>query len=155
MFKAAEERLHRNRELAQRNTKRPRLLRSFIKCCRCGCNYVSHTAKSKKSKTGDRPHERSYYYCDGYGSLVHAERCKNKWYRANYLDQLVWERIEAVLANPEIVMAEVRRRQVNTEDPDSLQKTLDMINTQLANREKQRLRAWKAFELTGRHQESL
>jgi hypothetical protein len=53
------------------------------------------------------------------------------------------------LANPEIVMAELQRKREPTQDTGILDRNLARIKVQLANREKQKTRAWKAFEITG------
>jgi hypothetical protein len=53
------------------------------------------------------------------------------------------------LANPEIVMAEVQRKQEATRDIGVLERNLARTRAQLANREKQKTRVWKAFEITG------
>ncbi len=131
--------------MAGRNTKREYLLRGYIKCRRCGRNYVGVT---HRSSSGSKTWEYSYYRCGGRDTLTPA-RCGNQRYRAEYLDQVVWQQIEALLANPELVMAEIQRKQESKEDTGVLEKHLDRVNAQLASREKQKARIWKAFELTG------
>jgi len=130
MFKAAQERLRRNRELSRRNTKRAYLLRGFIKCRWCGRNYIGHTTRSIK---GGQPYWRGYYHCSAYNSLNHPTPCGNQWYRVQYLDQVVWEHIEALLGNPELVMAEIEKRRESAEDASLLERNLDKVEVQLAN----------------------
>gem|GEM_PF-6905963 len=54
-----------------------------------------------------------------------------------------------MLAKPEIILAEVQRKQEQTGDIGVLERNLERTRAQLANREKQRTRTWKAFEITG------
>jgi site-specific DNA recombinase len=145
-FQAAQWQLRRNRELATRNAKRKYLLRGFIKCRWCGRTYIGHTVE--RSKDGQR-YELGYYHCGAYDSLTIPGRCKNQWYRVQYLDQVVWEQIETLLANPELVLSEIQKRQESTEEASLLERNWDRVTLQLANREKQKTRIWKAFELTG------
>jgi len=46
-------------------------------------------------------------------------------------------------------MAEVQRKQEHTKDIGVLERNLERTRVQLANRGKQKTRAWKAFEITG------
>jgi site-specific DNA recombinase len=145
VFNAAQERLQRNRELARRNTRRDYLLRGLIKCRACGRNYVGTT---HINRSNGRVYQRSYYRC-GARDSISPVRCDNRRLRADYLDRAVWEQIESLLANPEIVMAEVQRKQAPARDVGVLERNLERTRTQLSNREKQKIRAWKAFEITG------
>ena len=145
VFNAAQERLQKNRDLASRNTRRDYLLRGLIKCRACGRNYVGTT---HTNRSNGRVYQRSYYRCGARDSLSPV-RCNNRRLRADYLDRAVWEQIESLLANPEIVMAEVQRKQEHIRDIGVLERNLERTRAQLANREKQKTRAWKAFEITG------
>ena len=145
IFQAAQERLQRNKELASRNTRREYLLRGFVKCRACGRNYVGVT--HKKISRG-RTSELSYYRCGARDSLSPV-RCNNQRLRVEHLDRVVWEQIETVLTKPELVLAEIQRKQESADDVGVLERNLDRVNAQLTNREKQKARVWKAFELTG------
>jgi len=145
VFNAAQERLQRNRDLAKRNTKRDYLLRGLVKCRACGRNYVGTT---HSNRSNGRVHQRSYYRC-GARDSISPVRCNNRRLRADYLDGAVWEQIESLLAKPEIILAEVQTKQEQTGDIGVLERNLERTMVQLANREKQKTRAWKAFEITG------
>ncbi|NQT47549.1 MAG: recombinase family protein, partial [Chloroflexi bacterium] len=140
LFNAAQERLQRNRELAIRNTKREYLLRGHIKCRWCGRSYTGHTQSGVI--------QRSYYRCGGRHPLD-GVKCRNRNFRVDYLDGVVWEKVEGLLANPELVLIELMRTQDHSEDGGALQIKLDRVKVQLANREKQRTRVWKAYQITG------
>jgi site-specific DNA recombinase len=74
--------------------------------------------------------------------------CKNRSFRAEYLDQLVWEQVEKVLSQPEMVIAELqRRRQVAEADGDDKNfderlKSLDRQLESLQNRESRLVRLY-------------
>jgi site-specific DNA recombinase len=145
VFNAAQERLQRNRDLAKRNTKRDYLLRGLVKCRACGRNYVGTTSISRQN---GNVYQRSYYRCGARNNLSPV-KCYSRLLRADYLDGAVWEQIESLLAKPEIILAEVQRKQEQTGDIGVLERNLERTRLQLANREKQKTRTWKAFEITG------
>lgn len=145
MLQAAQERLQRNKELASRNTRREYLLRGFVKCRACGRNYVGVT---HTSNCGGKRYQYNYYRC-GAADTLSPVRCDNRRHRADYLDQVIWERIETVLAQPELVLEEIQKRQERSEDTGVLERNLTRVDAQLTNREKQKARVWKAFQLTG------
>lgn len=131
--------------MVSRNTKRQYLLRGLVKCRACGRSYVGTT---HINRSNGRVYQRSYYRC-GARNGISSVRCDNRRVRVDYLDRAVWEQIESLLANPEIFMAEVQRKQEAAQDTSVLERNLERTRTQLANREKQKARAWKAFEITG------
>jgi site-specific DNA recombinase len=145
VFNAAQERLQKNKESASRNVKRAYLLRGLVKCRACGRNYVGTT---HVRRSGNRVYQGSYYRCGARNSLSPV-RCNNQRLRADYLDRAVWEQVESLLANPEIIVAEVQRNQEHSRDTGLLQRNLQRTRAQLGNRERQRARIWKAFEITG------
>lgn len=138
LFEAAQGQLQRNRELAPRNGKRQYLLKGHVQCRQCGRNYWSNVS-----------HGRRYYGCSGSLKIVTPEKCYNRRTNADTLEDMVWEQVEAIITKPELVLAELERRQEESAQVTHLEKDLERIETQLANRDKQKARAWKAFEITG------
>jgi site-specific DNA recombinase len=145
IFSAAQDALQKNKDMASRNTKRQYLLRGLVKCRACGRSYVGTT---HINRSNGRVYQRSYYRCGARNSLSPV-RCDNRRLQADYLDSAVWEKVESLLADPEIVLAEVQRNQEHGRDTGVLQRNLERTRAQLANREKQKARVWKAFEITG------
>jgi site-specific DNA recombinase len=81
---------------------------------------------------GDGVQQR--YSCANKSKMVAPVPCKNQSFRAEYLDRLVWEQVEKVLTQPEMVIAELqRRRQVaeNTEGDRSLSEYLKSLDKQI------------------------
>lgn len=146
LFDVAQRQIQRNRELSLRNTKNRYLLHGHIRCRWCGRSYWA----SFRTKTrGEHRHSYPYYRCSGNLNIVSPVKCGNRSVSASEIEGIVWEQIEALLADPELVMAEIQRRREEAKGVGSLERNLDRVEVQLANREKQKTRAWKAFELTG------
>lgn len=144
LFEAAQKQLQRNKELSTRNTKYHYLLKGYIYCRKCGRSYWASTRGGH-----NRSYAYQYYRCSGNINIVSPVKCGNRNINANILEALVWEQIEAILANPDLVMAEIQRRQQEASEVTTIERALQRVEAQLANREKQKARAWKAFEITG------
>ncbi|MBK6795247.1 MAG: recombinase zinc beta ribbon domain-containing protein [Acidobacteria bacterium] len=85
--------LERNISFSVRNSRHVYLLRGLVECSGCGARYV-----------GDPNHGRYYYRCHN--------RCKKlPVVREELLDQAVWEAIEEVLLNPDLVIEQIRNRE--------------------------------------------
>ncbi len=104
-FELAARRLEDNRRFASRNTKVPSLLMGLVSCQRCGYAYYRTSTRTKKRKL-------YYYRCLGSDDYryEHGRVCDNKPVRADYLDDLVWGQVTALLADPRLVQAELDRR---------------------------------------------
>ena len=139
-FNQAQELLKQNKGKAGRMSKVRYLLRNRIVCSRCGRKYwgVAH------SKTEDR-----HYYCKGRRSIITPIKCDNRGYKAEYIENIVWEKIEALLAKPEVILAGLETMQQEINDSGTFVNELEMINGQLANREKQRDRIYRSYYIAG------
>jgi site-specific DNA recombinase len=104
-FALAARRLEDNRRFASRNTKVPSLLLGLVACQSCGYAYYRTSTRTKK-------HKLYYYRCLGSDDYryEHGRICDNKPVRADYLDDLVWGQVTALLADPRLVQAELDRR---------------------------------------------
>ena len=95
---------------AKRNTKVFYLLQHLLRCSECGllmgCSANTKKAVKRNGKLYkyelDPP--RRYYKCYGYQTL--RLRCREKpMIRAEGLEELVWNEVRRVLANPELIVA--------------------------------------------------
>jgi site-specific DNA recombinase len=104
-FAAAARRLEDNRRFSARNTKEPSLLMGLVSCHSCGYAYYRTSTRTKKRKL-------YYYRCLGSDDYryEHGRVCDNQPVRADYLDELVWGQVTALLADPGLVQAELDRR---------------------------------------------
>lgn len=145
LFEAARARLSRNKELSTRHAKRQYLLSGYVFCRYCGRRFQGTVRKWKDNKG---IHYQRHYRCPKTIRIVSPEKCNNRTWDANKLEKLVWEKVEKVLSEPELVLAELHRKQESAH-LDFLAKDLQMAEAKFANKEKQRKRIWRAFEITG------
>jgi site-specific DNA recombinase len=105
VFELAARRLEDNKRFASRRTKVPSLLQGIIACQSCGYSYY---------RTSTRTRKRMLYYYRCLGSDDHRyERgrvCHNPPVRQDYLDGVVWDHVTALLADPQLIRAELERR---------------------------------------------
>jgi site-specific DNA recombinase len=104
-FEIAARRLADNRRFASRNSKEPSLLMGLCACSSCGYAYYRTSTRTAKRKI-------YYYRCLGSDDYryPHGRVCENKPVRADYLDDVVWNHITGLLANPSLIQAELDRR---------------------------------------------
>jgi DNA invertase Pin-like site-specific DNA recombinase len=105
-FARAQRRLEDNKRFASRNSKVPSLLQGLAACANCGYAYYrDHTTTSAGNKI-------YYYRCLGSDNWRYegGRVCTNKPVRADYLDQVVWEHITALLADPQLIQHEIDKR---------------------------------------------
>jgi len=118
-WQRAQRRLADNQRFAARNSKVPSLLQGLAACSSCGYAYYrSHTTTSAGNKI-------YYYRClgsDGY-RYEHGQVCASKPVRTDYVDKVVWDHISNLLADPQLIRAEIDRRldQLRTVDPTTAQ----------------------------------
>lgn len=113
VFEAAQKQLRVNYEKAKRNTRRQYLLHGHIRCRHCGKPYWTHIAIQHR-KYNDYEYRR--YACSsaaGRSSSFSGDRCHNKGWMADKLEDLVWKHIEHILDNPSLITAELEKRRHN------------------------------------------
>jgi DNA invertase Pin-like site-specific DNA recombinase len=123
-----QDRLADNKRFAPRNSKLPAsLLQGMAACTACGYAYYRTSARTTARKI-------YYYRCLGSDSYRYegGRVCANPPVRADYLDQVVWEHITGLLADPALIQAEIDRRleQARTSDPVTRQRA--QLQTALA-----------------------
>jgi len=111
----AQRRLADNKRYAARNSKVPSLLQGLAACSSCGYAYYrGHTTTTAGNTI-------YYYRCLGSDNYryEHGRISDNKPVRTDYLDNLVWDHITGLLADPTLIRAEIDRRlhQLRTADP--------------------------------------
>jgi DNA invertase Pin-like site-specific DNA recombinase len=118
-FARVQQRLEDNKRFAARNAKVPSLLQGLAACSACGYGYYRTSARTARRKI-------YYYRCLGSDDYRYegGRVCGNKPVRADYLDQVVWDHITGLLADPALIRAEISKRleQVRTSDPVTRQR---------------------------------
>ena len=119
-FERVARRLADNKKFASRASKTPSLLQGLAACSGCGyACYRGHTTTSAGNKI-------FYYRCIGSDNyrFEHGKVCDSKPVRADYLDQVVWDHITHLIADPALIRAEIGKRlaQIRTADPATAQR---------------------------------
>ena len=113
-------RLADNKRFASRNSKVPSLLQGLAACAACGYGYYRTSTRTTNKKI-------YYYRCLGSDDYRYqgGRVCDNKPVRADHLDAVVWEHITALLADPQLIRAEIDKRldQARSSDPATSQRT--------------------------------
>ena len=113
-FERVQQRLQDNKRFAARNTRVPSLLQGLAACASCGYGYYRTSARTARRKI-------YYYRCLGSDDYRYqgGRVCQNKPVRADYVDEVVWNHIAGLLADPALIRAEIDRRleQARTSDP--------------------------------------
>ena len=119
-FDRVQQRLEDNKRFAARNARVPSLLQGLAACAACGYGYYRTSARTARRKI-------YYYRCLGSDDYRYegGRVCGNKPVRADYLDQVVWDHITGLLADPALIRAEIGKRleQARTSDPVTRQRT--------------------------------
>jgi site-specific DNA recombinase len=118
-FDRVAQRLEDNKRFASRNSKTPSLLQGLAACSGCGYGYYRTSTRTTNKKI-------YYYRCLGSDDYRYegGRVCANKPVRADYLDQVVWDHITGLLADPHLIQAEIDKRlhAARTTDPTRRQR---------------------------------
>ena len=105
-FNRVQQRLEDNKRFASRNTKVPSLLQGLAACSACGYGYY-------RTSTTTTARKKIYYYrCLGSDDYRYqgGRVCQNKPVRADYANQVIWDHVTALLADPSLIRAEIGKR---------------------------------------------
>ena len=126
LFEAAQVQLEVNRGKANRNVRRQYLLHGHIYCRRCGRGYHGYTIRDRISRV------RRRYRCSGkLRMVVPVNRCDNKSWPADKLEGLVWQQIERILDNPELIISEIEKQRQDANQLGVLEAELQQVERQL------------------------
>jgi site-specific DNA recombinase len=102
-FAHAQKQLEDNKHFAARNVRRPYLLRGLLRCAKCGNSYVGSALAGK-----------TYYTCTGNNPMGanRPERCGSRAVRLDRIEPLVWDKLTALLADPDLLIGHFERAQV-------------------------------------------
>jgi site-specific DNA recombinase len=132
VFAQAAEKLAENCRLSTRNTKIPTLLQGLLVCGQCGYSLYRTSTRTTKRQA-------LYYRClgsDGYRHLRNPP-CSCRPIRVEDLDELVWGQVTNLLEKPELIRAELQRRQEESLRSDPLEKRKEQLTRDLKRLEQQ------------------
>lgn len=140
-FALAAEQLERNKRFAPRNTKEPSLLQGMLVCRRCGYAFYRTSATTTKRKI-------HYYRCPGSDDhRWEAGRvCSSTPVRQDQLDQVVWEAVTGLLADPDLVRQELARRLAQRRSSSPTRKQKQGLRRELARHYKAVTRLIQAYQ---------
>lgn len=166
LWQRAQETLQRNRIVPPNTEKRQYLLRGLMKCSLCGLTYVGTVSKGGKAEhlTADQLRTaevsggrvlRRYYMCNGknlshqiYGQL--NCRCPSGAIRAQELEQVIWEDVEAFLRNPGAVLNQLSDKlQDRFANTDALVQVVDKLQEDIRSKEDERSSLYRLFRRGG------
>jgi len=142
LFEAAQKQLRLNFQRSVRNTKHHYLLHGHISCRQCGRAYWGYTSSRHR---GDKHYMVRHYRCSGALKIVTPiNRCRNKIWRADKLEDLVWQQIEGVLNNPQLIIGEIAKQRQDVDRLGVLETELQQVEHQLKrlDREQEQLLQW-------------
>ena len=123
LFEAVQEQLKENREQARvRRRGATYLLQGLVKCKQCGYSLYGKPVSIKSSKGKRRDY--AYYRCIGTDAFRFqgTRICATKQIRTDKLDEAVWEAVQDVMAHPQRLETEYRRRlQGSTQNEEDAQ----------------------------------
>ena len=129
-FEAIQQKLARNGLSPRRQAIGFYWLQSHVVCGLCGRRY---RAKSVLVKSKSNPHYLFYYECPCGDRMISPNKCSNRRWNRDKLQDLVWEQIRALLLNPETVLAGIEALQDNASQEDYYRQELTDIDKALKN----------------------
>jgi len=113
------------------------LLKEHAYCAICGKPLVGHCLNKKYR----------YYQCSNARPYENAgKKCQARYIRAGDLEKMVWEKTQAVLMNPEIVLSQLAEAS-DIGNLDALEADIKELNNNLRKYEQRRSNLLEALEL--------
>jgi site-specific DNA recombinase len=130
-FDRVQARLAGNKRFATRASSRPSLLQGMAACSACGYAYYRTSTRTTNKKI-------FYYRCLGSDGWRYegGRVCTSPPVRADYLDQVVWEHITGLLADPALIRAEIDKRLATARTSDPVIRQRKQLQTALAKASK-------------------
>ncbi|MFC1958536.1 recombinase family protein, partial [Chloroflexota bacterium] len=101
LFERVQIALAKSRELRPGKAQHEYPLTGFAVCGYCGKPLVGHYLRSN----------HRYYHCRGaYSTASRKKTCDAHYIKADWIENIVWEKVKSVLSNPELLLAEVKKQ---------------------------------------------
>jgi site-specific DNA recombinase len=133
LFTTVQEQLAENRQRNRQNRRGQRyLLQGLLVCRRCGYAYYGKAISPRAAKGKQRDY--AYYRCCG--SDAHRfggqRLCANPQLRTDRAAAAVWQEVQRLLQNPDLIAAEYERRLHQAQHPDANHSDLVTTEAQIA-----------------------
>ncbi len=133
LFAAVQEQLAENRQRNRQNRRGQRyLLQGLLVCRRCGYAYYGKAISPRAAKGKRRDY--AYYRCCGSDAYRFGGQrlCANPQLRTDRTDAAVWQEVQRLLQNPDLIAAEYERRLHQAQHPDADRPDLVTAEAQIA-----------------------
>ncbi len=115
IYGKAQELLKTRKNYSERNAKYNYLLQGLVKCGDCGCT-VAGTADRQLQKIKGKtygPYFKLYYRCTHFfkNRFEKLVNCRLKYIQAKDLEDVIWNEIEKVLQNPQLIEKAVKEKE--------------------------------------------
>lgn len=150
LFERTQHLLQTRRNYCERNAKYNYLLQGLVKCGDCGNTIAGTADKQFQVKNGKSfgPYFKLYYRCthfakNKYNKLVN---CRLKYIQAQKLESAVWEKIEEILQNPELIEKAIQHEtKIKTKSRGTLKQEIERIDMQQQGLEREEQRILEAY----------
>ena len=97
------------------------------------CYFDKRRYRGKRTTVYNKgiPVVYEYYECPYKNNIVSAVKCPNRTWRREELDQLLWDKVEALLARPEVVLAGLKAAEADLAQADHFEQELADVETTL------------------------
>jgi site-specific DNA recombinase len=141
VFDAAQNQLQVNRAKCIRNRKRQYLLAGHVKCRQCGHAYCGDTRGTKRP---DGTYTRVYRCVAKWRAKSPLCRCRNRNWRADKLEAVVWAELERYLSDRDLIVSELEKQRNDANQLGVFESQLRDVERQLkaVDREQRQLLQW-------------
>ncbi len=142
LFDAAQRQLKENREKSNRNVKHDYLLRGRLFCKQCGRPY--HGSYMRDRRSNGYVVVPRYRCATKWGDIPVSEKCGNKSWRVEELNTLVWQQIERIIKQPELIISTIEKQRQEVESTNGLEDELNNVVRKLntLDRDQAKLLDW-------------
>ncbi|HEY86746.1 MAG TPA: recombinase family protein [Dehalococcoidia bacterium] len=134
-FLAIQAKLTQNKQLGGcKNAKTKYLWAGHLFCCFDNRRYRGKRTTNYNTRI---PVVYEYYECPCKNRIVSAEKCPNRSWRREELDQLLWDKVEALLSQPEAVLVGIKAVEADSTQADYFMHTLADVEARLSELEEE------------------
>ena len=150
IFDSAQKLLEARKNYSERNVKYKYLLQNLVRCGDCSSTMAGTADKAIQKKNGKEygPYYKLYYRCTHFlkNQFEKLVKCRLKYVKAEDLESVVWNEIEKILQNPELVeKAIVQKDNIVKGSRVSLQQEIETIDRRLLALSKEHDRVIEAY----------
>ena len=150
LFERTQQLLQTRKNYCERNAKYNYLLQGLIKCGDCGNTVAGSADKQLQVRNGKSygPYFKLYYRCTHFvkNKFDKIVKCRLKYIQAQKLELAVWQKIEEVLQNPEIIEKAIQNEtRIKAKGSKSLKKEIERIDLQQRGLIKEEQRILEAY----------